>query len=135
MFQLTLGPGMNMCFPDVCKTPMPPVGIVPIPYPNISYSTVSTPAVYNVLVGCMPAVNMMSMGTVSVGDQPGVMGGVADSMISGQTNYNVGCFTIFVGGAPAQRMTTVTGQNSMGKTPNGPGMTLTPSQVSVLTLG
>ncbi len=134
MFQLTMGPGMNMGLPDVCKTPSVS-GTIPIPYPNSSFSTVSVPAVYNVLVGCMPAVNMMSMGTVSVGDQAGVMGGVADSMIAGQTNYNVGCFTIFVGGALAQRMTSITGQNSMGKTPNCPGMSLTPSQVSVLTLG
>ncbi len=134
MFQLTMGPGMNMCFPDVCNTPSV-TGVMPIPYPNMSFSTVSVPAVYNVLVGCMPAVNMMSMGTVSVGDQAGVAGGVSDMMIAGQTNYNLGCFTIFVGGAPAQRMTTLTGQNSMAKLPNGPGMTLTPSQVSVLTLG
>ncbi|GAB6888324.1 DUF4150 domain-containing protein [Desulfothermus okinawensis JCM 13304] len=133
MFMLTTGPGMSLAFPDVCNTPMP--APVPIPYPNLGFSSVSVPAVYNVLVGCMPAVNQMSMGTVSVGDQAGVAGGVADGIFGGQTNYNVGCFTIFVGGAPAQRLTSVTGQNSLVKTPNAVGMTLVPSQVSVLTLG
>ena len=28
--------GMCMGFPDVCKTPIPPAGPVPIPYPNMA---------------------------------------------------------------------------------------------------
>ena len=49
--------------------------------------------------------------------------------------YLLGCFTIFVDGPPAQRLTSITGQNALGLLPNAPGMTLVPSQFTVLTLG
>ena len=135
MFMLNMGPGMDLGFPDVCKTPVPPGAVAPIPYPNTATSTTSAPAAYTITVDAMPALNQLSKGMVSAGDQPGVLLGLADQAIGGQTNYNVGCFTIFTGGAPAQRMTSVTGQNSMGMIQNAPGMCLSPSQVTVLTLG
>ncbi|MFH1019068.1 MAG: DUF4150 domain-containing protein [Pseudomonadota bacterium] len=134
MFQLTMGPGMNMAFPDVCKTPTP-AGPVPIPYPNMSYSTISSPAPYTITVDAMPVLNQLSKGMVSVGDQPGVLLGLVDQALAGQTIYTLGCFTIFAGGAPAQRLTSLTGQNAMGMIPNAPGMCAVPSQVTVLTLG
>jgi len=56
-------------------------------------------------------------------------------LIDGQTEYFVGCATILVDGVPAQRLTSVTGQNCLAKLPNAPGMCLCPSQVTVLTLG
>lgn len=31
--------GMNMVMPDVCKTPAPPAGPIPIPYPNIGQAS------------------------------------------------------------------------------------------------
>lgn len=134
MFMLSMGAGMDFGFPDVCNTPTP-VGPVPIPYPNIAMSATTSPAAYNVLVDCMPALNLMSKGTVSAGDQAGLMGGLADAMIGGQTFYIVGCFTILVDGVPAQRLTSVTGQNALGYMPNAPGACLCPSQVTVLSLG
>ena len=133
MFMLTMGPGVDLGFPDVCLTPV--VVPVPIPYPDISMSATSAPAAYNVLADCMPAINQLSMGLVSVGDDAGVELGVVSHMISGQTLYEEGRFTIMVGGAPAQRLTSVTGQNAMGVLPNSPGMCIAPSQVTVLTLG
>lgn len=136
MFMLTLGAGTNMGFPDVCKTPMPPVGEpVPIPYPNIAMSATTDPAAYTVLTDAMPSINQMSEGLVSVGDEPGIMLGLVDEDLSGGTEYVVGCITIFVEGAPAQRLTSVTGQNAMGKAPNCPGVCAVPSQATVLTLG
>ncbi|MGL1932061.1 MAG: DUF4150 domain-containing protein [Desulfotalea sp.] len=134
MFALTQGAGMDMGFPDVCLTPAGPVP-VPIPYPNIAESAVTAPAVYNVLTDCMPTLNMMSMGLVSEGDEPGVLMGVVSHLESGQTDYLVGCITILAGGAPVQRLTSVTGQNSLGVMPNCPGMCIVPSQCTVLTLG
>ncbi|MGA1846950.1 DUF4150 domain-containing protein [Deferribacter abyssi] len=134
MFMLTMGAGVNLGFPDVCLTPV--VGVpVPIPYPDINVSATTAPAVYNILVDCMPAINQLSMGLVSVGDDAGLELGVVSHMISGQTLYEVGCFTIMVGGAPAQRLTSVTAQNAMGMLPNSPGMCIAPSQVTVLSLG
>ena len=131
---LSMGAGMDMAFPDVCLTPAGPAP-VPVPYPNMAMSAATMPAVFNVLVECTPGVNMMSKGLVSLGDQPGVLMGAVSHMNSGQTSYMVGCFTIIVGGAPAQRVTSVTGQNCMGVMPNSVGACLVPSQVTVLTLG
>jgi hypothetical protein len=138
MFMLTMGAGMDLGFPDVCITPIPsPTGEIPtpLPYPDIGMTATNVPAAYNVLADCMPAINQLSMGTLSNGDEVGLEGGVVSHMIDGQTEYLVGCFTILVDGVPAQRMTSVTGQNAMGVMPNAPGMCLCPSQVTVLTLG
>ena len=134
MFMLSMGPGMDLAFPDVCLTPVGPVP-TPVPYPNTALSATTAPMVPNVLVECTPALNMMSKGLVSMGDQAGVLLGVASHMEAGQTSYMVGCATIMVGGAPAQRLTSVTGQNCMGVLPNAVGACIAPSQVTVLTLG
>jgi len=133
MFMLTMGAGMDLGFPDVCLTPA--VVPVPIPYPDIAMTITSAPAAYNVLVDCMPAINQLSKGLVSVGDDAGVEGGVVSHMISGEAMYMVGCPTILVDGIPAQRLTSVTGQNAMAVPPNAPGTCLSPGQVTVLTLG
>ncbi|MGD9971500.1 MAG: DUF4150 domain-containing protein [Desulfatirhabdiaceae bacterium] len=134
MFMLSQGAGMNLGFPDVCITPVGPVP-TPIPYPDINMSAATAPAAYTVLVDCMPSINLMSKGLVSFGDCAGVMGGVVSHVMDGQASYMVGCFTIIVDGAPAQRLTSVTGQNEVGVMPNTPGCCLCPSQVTVLTLG
>lgn len=134
MFALTLGAGQSMALPDVCLTPSGPV-VIPVPYPNIADSSVTLPAVNNVLIECMPAVNQMSIGLVSQGDEAGALMGVVSHMIAGQTQYLVGCATIIVGGAPQQRLTSTTGQNSLGVMPNCAGICAVPSQTTVLTLG
>jgi hypothetical protein len=133
MFQLNMGCGMDLGFPDVCLTPV--VVPVPVPYPDMAFSVTSAPAAYNILVDGMPALNQLSEGLVSVGDQPGVLLGVVSHLEAGEAEYLLGCFTIFVDGPPAQRLTSVTGQNALGLLPNAPGMTLVPSQFTVLTLG
>ncbi len=133
MFQLNMGCGMDLGFPDVCLTPV--VVPVPVPYPDMAFSVTSAPAAYNILIDCMPALNQLSEGLVSVGDEPGVLLGVVSHLESGEAEYLLGCFTIFVDGPPAQRLTSMTGQNAMGLLPNAPGMTIVPSQFTVLTLG
>ena len=138
MFMLSMGAGVDMGFPDVCITPIPaPTGEIPtpIPYPDIAMSATSSLPVVHVLVDCMPALNQLSEGVVSAGDTTGLEGGVVSHDVDGEAEYLVGCFTILVGGAPAQRLTSVTGQNAAGVLPNAPGMCATPSQVTVLSLG
>ncbi|MDQ7032710.1 MAG: DUF4150 domain-containing protein [Desulfonauticus sp.] len=134
MFMLTTGEGTNLSFPDVCKTPVAGAP-VPLPYPNTNMTSSTDPVVSNVIVECMPVINKLSVGSVSVGDEAGTELGVASSTISGQTLYEVGCSTIMVGGAPAQRLTSVTAQNAMGMTPNSVGSCIAPSQTTVLSLG
>lgn len=138
MFMLSMGTGTDLAFPDVCITPIPsPTGVTPtpLPYPNTSMTATTSPVAANVLVDCMPALNLVSEGQVSLGDNAGVKGGVVTQRFSGGADYIVGCFTILVGGAPAQRLTSVTGQNAAGVVPNAVGMAVAPSQVTVLSLG
>jgi len=134
MFMLSLGPGMSLGFPDVCKTPV--LGVpVPLPYPDMSFSATSEPMADNVLIECTPALNQVSLGLVSAGDDAGVQMGLISEDISGETVYVVGCITVLVDCIPAQRLTSVTGQNAMGVLPNAPGVCICPSQVTVLALG
>jgi hypothetical protein len=133
MFQLTMGGGMNLGFPDVCLTPTP--APTPVPYPDMSFTVTSSPCAPHILIECMPALNQLSEGLVSSGDEPGVLMGVVSHVEAGQALYTLGCFTIFVDGPPAQRLTSMTGQNAVGMLPNAPGMCLVPSQFTVLTLG
>jgi hypothetical protein len=133
MFALSMGPGMDLGFPDVCLTPA--VVPVPVPYPDMAFSATTAPACYNVLYECTPVLNQASMGLVSVGDEPGVLLGVVSHFESGEALYFMGNTTIFADGAPVQRLTSVTGQNALGVLPNAPGLCVCPSQATVLTLG
>lgn len=135
MFMLTQGAGTDLGFPDTCNTPLAAGAPVPIPYADVALSINTEPAAENVLICCMPGINQLSQGLLSNGDEPGCEMGMVSLRIDGEAVYMVGCITIFTDGIPAQRLTSVTGQNAMGVVPNAPGMTLTPSQVTVLSLG
>ncbi len=122
---------MNLGFPDVCLTPVP--APVPVPYPNIALSVTHVPSCFNVIVGGGLAENLLTEGTLSNGDEAGVAMGVVSHLIMGPDKYLMGSFTVFMGGVPGARLTSVTAQN--GLMPNAPGLTLTPSQATVLLLG
>lgn len=122
---------MNMCIaPDVCKTP--PLG-EPLPYPNMTYSFFHIPAVFNLLFGDGLAENLMTQGTISLGDQPGVMGGVVSQIFMGPDRYLAGSFKVLVGGIFAMRLTSLVGMNGMPF--NTGGMSVLPAQFRVLLLG
>jgi hypothetical protein len=131
MFANTMMGGMNLGFPDVCKTPTP-VGPVPIPYPNMSMGMTRVPPTFKVFMGGTPAHNMSTMGTISNGDNAGVAGGVASQMVMGPDRHMTGSFPILLQGMPATKMTSMTGQNGMSL--NVPGMSLVPSQFKVMML-
>ncbi len=133
MFALTWGQGQNMGFPDTCLTPVGPA-VVPIPYPNVSLTSTCTNPVPTVLMGCLPVMNQQAICAVSSGDEGGVNTGVVSHMIIGPTTYLVGSLGVFADGLPVMRLTSVTGQNCMGVTPNAPGSTIAPSQETVLCL-
>ncbi len=120
--------GMDLGFPDVCLTPTPPP--VPIPYPNIALGPMGVPAAYHCLILGMPAHNMMTTIPLSNGDNAGVALGVASGMVMGPARHVTASFTVFMGGAPATKMTSVAIQNST----NCPGMRIVPSQVKILML-
>jgi hypothetical protein len=127
MFANTQMMGMDMGFPDVCMTP--PVA-APIPYPNMAMGPMGVPAAYNILTFYAPAHNMMTTIPVTLGDQPGLMLGVASGLVMGPSRRLVCAFTCLVGYAPAQRMTSFGIQNNT----NCPGVRLVPSQPKVIIL-
>ncbi|MBF0239491.1 MAG: DUF4150 domain-containing protein [SAR324 cluster bacterium] len=135
MFASTQMGGVNMAFPDVCLTPMPPFGIpAPIPYPNVAAGLLANPgtAAIKVLTVCMPTHNMMTMGTISMGDTPGVMMGVMSAMIMGPHRTLIPAFTTLMGGLPTSRLLSMMGQNGLAL--NIPGVTIAPAQPKVLVM-
>lgn len=119
-----------MTIPDVCKTPI--VVPVPIPYPNITMSTAHIPSVFNVMFGTGLAENLMTEGTISMGDEPGVEGGVVSQVFMGPDTYVTGSFKVIVGTAFATRLTSLVGMNGMPF--NTMGMSVVPAQFRVLLL-
>ena len=85
--------GMNIVFPDVCKTPTP-AGPVPIPYPNIGKSSDTSSGPTNVKTdGQMP----MTKGAnymMSAGDEPGSAGGVISGKFKGKCEFMLYSFDI-----------------------------------------
>ncbi len=129
--------GINFAMPDVCLTPIPsPAGPVPtpIPYPNMAAGPTVIPptAAIKVLISGMPAHNQMSTIPMSNGDNAGLNTGVMSGMVMGPCRPILGSPTILIGGMPATKLTTPTGQNGM--LPNAYGMTIAPAQVKVLLL-
>ena len=127
MFANTQMMGMDLGFPDVCLTP--PVG-APIPYPNMAMGPMAVPAVYNILMFCAPVHNLFSTIPLTLGDQPGVMLGVASGLVMGPSRRLTGAFTCLTGCAPTQRMTSMGVQNNT----NCPGIRIVPSQPKVIIL-
>lgn len=129
--------GLNMAFPDVCMTPIPtPVGPVPvpIPYPNISTGVTAMPftAAFKTLILAMPAHNLMTTGTISMGDNAGIYMGLLSGLVMGPTRHVFGSTNLMMGGLPVTKMLSPSGQN--GFSPNTIGLTLAPSQVKVMSL-
>ncbi|MNQ55284.1 PAAR motif protein [compost metagenome] len=133
MFMLTSGGAMAMStVPDICKTPAPPAGPVPIPYPNMADTSAADPGglVKEVLVDGMPAMNMSSKVLITSGDEAGVAGGVTSGKVKGEMKFTNGSSKVTVGGKPAVRVTDQTMHNAN----NTMGMFSKPSQTDVLVM-
>lgn len=123
-------PAPDFAFPDVCVTPaVPPV---PVPYPNIALAPTAIPTQFTTFLTCMPAHNLMTTKPTSLGDQPGVLLGVASGFVMGPVKHAMGSATMFVGGPPVTKMLNPTMQNGMS--PNIVGVTLAPTQITTICL-
>ncbi|GER18577.1 DUF4150 domain-containing protein [Variovorax boronicumulans] len=116
--------GMDLAFPDVCKTP------VPVPFPNMALGPMAIPNVPNILLMAMPAHNLGTVTPITLGDQPGVLGGIISQTFMQQSRHITGAFTVLTKALPTTRVTSLTLQNRM----NIVGMRLIPSQFKVLVL-
>jgi len=135
VFATTQMPSISLAFPDVCLTPIPtPVGPipVPIPYPNISLSVTAIPSQFTVFTTAMPNHNMMTITPMSMGDNSGLMMNPLSGMVMGPSRSLMGSFKVLTGGLPATRMLNLSGQNGMS--PGAFGLSLSPSQVTVMIL-
>ena len=134
MFQLTSQGGLNLAFPDVCNTPAAAGAPVPTPYPNTSNNATVNPATTatTVLTEGLASLTIQSRIPISNGDEAGVQMGVISGSIMGPTSFTKGSSKVLNEGAPAVRLTDATGQN--GITMNCPGVSLSPSQTTVLIL-
>lgn len=88
--------------PDVCLTPPG----VPVPYPNISFSKDLADGTTTVLVdGGNMAANLGSMFATSIGDEPGVMGGVKSGVNMKESTWLSWSQDVMLEGRPACRLT------------------------------
>lgn len=135
VFAISQGPApaINMAFPDVCITPGVAAGFpAPLPYPNVSMSTMGIPTQFTMLHMGMPAHNLSTKVAMSNGDEAGVNLNPISGMFMGPTRHLIGSFTTFYSGMPASRMLSPTGQN--GISPGAFGTALSPSQFTVMLL-
>ena len=132
-FASTMGTGMCMAFPDVCKTPTP-AGPVPIPYPNIAQLAMANPATCatNVLIFNKPAATTMTIIMLSSGDEAGCAGGVVSQLFIGPAQFKLGSVVVSIQGAPAVYQGSLIGQNGVGNANMPAGVQTVPSQAIVI---
>ncbi len=125
--------GLNLAAPDVCLTPVAGVP-TPVPYPNIALGSTALPptACLKVLIMGLPAHNLMTLIPMSNGDNAGVNLGVLSGMVMGPSRHLMGSTSVLIGGSPATRLSSPTGQNGLSL--NASGATLVPAQTKVLIL-
>ena len=127
----TNGGGNCMAFPDVCKTPAPPAGPLPIPYPNTAMLNQATKTSKKVLIVKKGAVTTKSEIPKTMGDEPGTAGGMVSGRNMDKLTFKQGSSKVSVEGAPLVYVTATTGHN--GANANAPaGAQVAPSQTKVL---
>ena len=86
--------GMSIAFPDVCKTPEPPAGPIPIPYPNIGKASDTSKGPKKVKTdGKMPMTKGAKY-SMSTGDEAGSAGGVVSSKTKGECEFMLYSFDV-----------------------------------------
>jgi len=96
--------GMSIAFPDVCKTPAPPAGPIPIPYPNIGKASDTSKGPSKVTTdGKMPMVKGAKYSRSS-GDEAGSAGGVLSSKNMGDCEFMMYSFDVKFEGKNVCRM-------------------------------
>ena len=128
----TTAGGQCMAAPDVCKTPAPPpVGQVPVPYPNTGMVMQATGTSTKVKFASKEVVTTKSKIPKSMGDEAGTLGGMVSGMNMGEIQFKKGSSKVKIEGQPCVHLTSMTSHN--GSNANAPaGVQVAPSQVKVL---
>lgn len=94
--------GITIAFPDVCKTQVGPA-VVPIPYPNIAKSGDTAKGSKKVKCDGNPICLKDSNFSTSVGDEPGILKGIASSKNKGKAEFVNYSFDVKVEGKNVPR--------------------------------
>jgi len=120
--------GMDLAFPDICKTPP---ALLPIPYPNFAIGPMAIPNVWNTLLMMMPAHNLLTTIPMTNGDNAGLALGLVSQTVMSQARRVTCVPNVLFGCIPATRLTCLTIQNTI----NTMGIRAVPSQLKVVLLG
>ena len=125
--------GQAMGNPDTCKTPAPPAGPVPIPYPNIAMLTDANGGT------CSKKVKFMNKKVVvqttqiskSSGDEAGSAGGVVSGKNMGEATFKLGSNGVKIEGQKAVYVNCMTAHNGVSANLPAGGTQMAPSQTKV----
>ena len=92
--------GVTIVFPDVCKTPAPPV---PVPYPNVARSSDTSKGAKTVKADGNPMCVRDSNFMLSTGDEAGALLGVVSNKIKGKAEFVNFSFDVQVEGKNVPR--------------------------------
>jgi hypothetical protein len=130
----TKGGGMALGFPDVCKVPAPPAPPIPMPFPNMIDLTQAQGTSNKVKFAGAPVITDASEAPSSMGDEPGVAGGVVSGVNKGPGAFKLGAFNVKVEGNAVVTLLKLTAHN--GSNANMPaGAVIVPSQTTVFIKG
>jgi hypothetical protein len=96
--------GMSLVFPDVCKTPAPPLGPIPIPYPNLGKSADTVQGTTQVKADGQMIMVKGAKYMMSTGDEPGVAGGIISGVFKQECEYLMYSFNVMLEGKNVCRM-------------------------------
>ena len=116
--------GVDLGIVDVCKTP------VPTPFVNVAIGPMARPNVRRTHLTMMPAHNMGTVIPKTLGDQPGVMGGIISQTFMDQSRHIFGAPKVVIEGMLATCLFHPTVQNRF----NSPGFRAAPSQFTTVML-
>lgn len=120
--------GLDLAFPDICKTPPT---LIPIPYPNFALGPTAIPNAWNILLLGMPAHNLLTTIPFTNGDNPGLALGLISPSVMGPSRHITCVPNVLFKCIPATRLTSLSVQNRA----NALGARIVPSQPKVLLLG
>ena len=96
--------GMSLVFPDVCKTPAPPLGPIPIPYPNLGKSADAVQGTTQVKADGQMIMVKSAKYMMSTGDEPGSAGGIISGVFKQECEYLMYSFNVMLEGKNVCRM-------------------------------
>ena len=103
--------GICFAFPDTCLTPVPFVGTVPIPYPNLGDGGQATKISTSVKIGGKGIILQDSDISSSSGDEAGTSGGILSGKTMGKVTFKSYSSKVKVQGKGVVRMGDTTLQN------------------------